>query len=49
MCTVYSLKGCVQCIKKNTVNYVHVDVFWKLKLNEFKFSKHKSSNLCSAI
>lgn len=47
MCTVYSLKGCVQCIKKNTVN--HVDVFWKLKLNEFKFSKHKSSNLCSAI
>lgn len=38
MCAMY---------EKNTVNYV--DVFWKLKLNEFKFSKHKSSNLCSAI
>lgn len=47
MCTVYSLKERVQCIKKNTVNYV--DVFWKLKLNEFKSSKRKSSNLCSAI
>lgn len=33
--------------KKNTVNYV--DVFWKLKFNEYKSSKRKSSNLCSAI
>lgn len=38
MCAMY---------KKITVNYV--DVFWKLKLNEFKSSKRKSSNLCSAI
>lgn len=38
MCVMY---------KKNMVNYV--DVFWKLKLNEFKFLKCKSLNLCFVI